>query len=452
MVSVREFVAKHRSFTSRHLIELAAILIAVQAICSPKLGAQIANETPVAQQHFQLQPGQAIDFKNLPEDVLNCDECRRRLGLPPLPQPIIESKVETGKPLETRSIVNAMKVAQKPEEVTKTDPQVEAKKVEVATTTPTLKQLGKPEDESSAKRSTPDAHRMEGVLTSPATQRIEIEILKRQLQERDAHLKQFSDMQSKVEERIDQLVRMNEELAKKDAGRQAEIDRLQKSSEQALQSRELELSNLRADLASVRADANEKSKRLNDQLIEVESKKSKELAKLNSELIEAKQARIDAVANLRKEFAAAQESAAKEIVQSNAEQAKTVESQRTTIRKLEEQLANAEKVQREDAERLGKLREDLKAAFAERTKAVNELAKRSKKEKTDELQKSKSTESAKPSPAASQPKADDSAKVPAIVKPSEPAKTTTPTEQPAANPETNSIPIENEPPKKRRAF
>ncbi len=374
-----EFISKQALFSSkccRGLVAflLVAFLLVLAAIpLSPSLG----------QQHFQVQPGQAIDISSMPADILNCAECRHRLGLPPLSSVHSESKPQPAKPSENRSVTNAVKLETK-----------------------NLKQPGEPASQPFTKPLASDLLRVDGVLISPATQRSEIEILKRQLQERDAQLKEFGKTQSNVEERIDQLVRMNEDLAEKDTGRRAELDRLQKTSIQALQRRELELSNLRADLATVPEDANEKTKRLNDQLLEIESKKSRETAKLNKELIEAKQAGIDAVENLRKDFASSKETDANRTAQAMAEKSKTVESQQTTIRKLEEQLEKANKTQRDDAERNTKLREDLNAAFAARTKALE-----------DEL-----------------------------------AKPNNPFEPPATNPQLKPSPVESEPIQTRRAF
>jgi hypothetical protein len=432
MVCRRAFIAKYglSSFKYRHGI--VVFLFVFQAITFSQSLAQ--------QQHFQWQPGQPIDISSLPEEVLNCDECRRRLGLPPLPQASPEK-------------IPAKKGEPKKEDSSKSEPvNVELKKVEIPNVKPSLKLLGEPDSPPAAKPSVPDALRVDGVLTSPATQRIEIEILKRQLQERDVQLKQFGQMQSNVEERIDQLVRMNEDLAKKDAGRQAELDRLQKSSEKTLQARELELSNLRADLATVRADANEKTKRLNDQLLEVENRKSNEIAKLSQELIEAKQSRIDAIANLRKEMAASKEAATTETVRTLAEQAKTLESQQVTIRKLEEQVAKAEQVQREDAERIAKLRKELSTAVDARSKALENVAKRPIPQEIQTAQPSQQTTTAKEPPSVASSKEDPTPAAQAPDKPNEPAIATTKVDATPTNLPPTPAPAESKPTPKRRAF
>ncbi len=97
----------------------------------------------------------------------------------------------------------------------------------------------------------PDTMRLDGVLVSPAQQKIEIEILKRQLEDRDAHLKKFNEMQANVEERMDQLVRLNEELAKKkEATQRTELERQRAQFAAATQEHELAVSNLRAELTN----------------------------------------------------------------------------------------------------------------------------------------------------------------------------------------------------------
>ena len=440
MISLRDVNRIHRSLATRNRTKLAAFLLALNVFPYANLDAQVAVEAP-AQQHFQWQPGQPIDLLKLPEDVLNCDECRHRLGLPPLPKKVAELNSSTIKPAETKSIAKALKEQPKAEPPTK----------ELAASKPTMKQLGQQIDEKPSKTSTPDALRVEGVLTSPATQKIEIEILKRQLAERDAHLKQFSEMQKNVEERIDQLVRLNEDLAKKDAGRQVELDRVQKTSQQTIQARDLEISNLRADLASVRAESNEQRKRLTDELAESENVKAKEIARLSNEVIETQKARVEAVASLRKELSSSQDAVASQNKQAVAEHSKTVETQKATIRKLEEQLEKAEKAQHEDAERLEKARKEVEVAHSERTKALSELAKQTKAANAQTPKKSKNVESAKKAPADAPSTAKDGTVAEPIVKASEPTKGAVNAEQPEKAP-SKPAPVENEPIKNRRAF
>ncbi len=485
------FTASRRAVSTAFLIALASMPLHAQQVIIESQSS-IVREIPT-QNHFRLQPGQPIDIGKLPEDVLNCDECRRRLGLPPLVKPTVEKIVAQSGPSEAKSIATNLNDKNKPSE-TIPEPKLETASGSVkatasnATKKELLQSASSSSTESSSSTKSPDVKKpdsnlsgfiksksqsespkqdprtppaspspsdsmiVEGTLISPATQKIEIEILKKQLQERDNHLKKFSAMQSDVEQRIDQLVRMNEEFAKKDAARQIETDRLQKTSEQTLQARELELSNLKAELSSVRAEAREQAKRLSDQLAETDSAKSKEIAKLSNELIEAKQARVDAMANLRIELAESQKKAMSETSKAISEQLKTIELQRTNIRELETQMANAEKVQQEDASRIEKLRKELASANAARVKVTSDPATQTTSEKANESKDPKTSETAKAeakSKSKSKPKNADELP-PASVKTDPSVTKATPSSSKEAEP--RQAPIENEPTTKRRSF
>jgi len=496
----RPLTASRRALSTASLIALASMpLQAQQVIIESQIvlpvitdGSAIPVQSSVVrellpQNHFRSQPGQPIDISKLPEDVLNCDECRRRLGLPPLIKPIVEKIVARSEPSEAKSIATILNDKTKPSEpipqpkseTPKPEtlkPETQSGSVKATTAKPTkeepsqstsskessgfVKSASKPDSpkqdprtpQSSSSPSPSDSMIMEGVLISPATQKIEIEILKKQLQERDNHLKKFSAMQSDVEQRIDQLVRMNEELAKKDATRKIETERIQKTSEQTLQARELELSNLKAELSSVRAETREQAKRLSDQMTETDSSKSKEIAKLSTELINAKQARVDAMANLRIELAASQKNAMSETSKAIAEQLKTIETQRANIRELETQLANAEKIQQEDATRIEKLRKELAATNAARNKVPSDPAAPTASEKADASKNPKTSESAKTEPKSkSKSKPKTAGELPPVsVKPDVADAKATPSN--SKEPEPKPAPVENEPTTKRRAF
>ncbi len=447
----RSFVWPCRSASIAFLVALASLPLQAQEVIfeshplSPMTiqgssipAPPVVNREVPTQEHYRPQPGQPVDLSKLSADVLNCDECRRRLGLPPLVKPIVEKIVARIEPNVATPVTPSPSDTIKPSE---------ALQKPLGDVKATLK-LESPQKEVRTSQPSPsDLMLVEGVLTSPATQKIEIEILKKQLQERDNHLKKLSAMQSDVEQRIDQLVKMNEELAKKDAGRQIEMERLQKTSDQTIQARDLELSNLKAELSSVRAEAREQAKRLSDQLADTDNAKSIEIAKLSNELIESKKARVDAMTNLRAELASSQKNAMSETGKAITEQLKTIETQRANIRELETQLAKAEKVQQDDAARLDKLRKELAAANAERTKGISETAIQSNQDKKRDPSKNpsasdtakadtKSKSKAKAAEPATDPAKSNATPAPVIA-----------SEKPAITPPT---PVENEP--KRRAF
>ena len=404
---------------------------------------------PLAPSHLQWQPGHPIDIRSLPADVLNCDECRRRLGLQPLVKAIKEKEVVANNTTASKP-ADASISTEKPSLVNSTPPSKSSSDAEVepassATTKPLI--TNKPATVAKP-TSNPETLRVEGVLLSPATQRIEIEILKKQLLERDLHLKQFGEMHSKVEERIDELVRLNEDLAKKDASRRIEIDRMQQSSQQILQKSDLALSDLKAELSSARAEAREQTVRLSNELAEAESSKTKEVTKLSNELMEAKQSRLEALANLRKELASTQKNALTETSGSIAEQLKTIEAQRLSIREMESKLAKAEVAQREDADRIEKFRKELTEANSSRTKILSETALRSEGDKNE----------SPANPVMPQGKANSTKSKQKAKTIREAVANSTVEKIPDASPKSESpnaapsAPVPTEPPKNRRAF
>jgi hypothetical protein len=169
---------------------------------------------------------------------------------------------------------------------------------------------------------------VDGILTSPAAQKIEIELLKKQLEERDRLLSDLSKMQNLVDERMDGMVRTNNELLKKDEERSKELERLQRAGDLAVQERELAIANLRAELSSARADSKSQLATLAKRLLEVQQSKSEEVLKLSEQLLAAKKAPDTSTAT--------GSSTAKDVALSEAES--VVQQQKQTIEEMQNAL------------------------------------------------------------------------------------------------------------------
>jgi ribosomal protein L18E len=190
---------------------------------------------------------------------------------------------------------------------------------------------------------------VDGVLTSPTAQKIQIDLLRRQLNERDNLLNEFSRTQKSLEERIDSIVRSNEQLSQKENLRANELDRVQRESEKNVQERDLQIANLRAELAGARAETKSQLTMLSKQLTETQQSKSAEIAKLSDELLAAKKARINDI-NLAKVQQSGKHR--NDLVQAEKvieEQRKMIQDLQTALKKLGSQLEkldNADKVEK----------------------------------------------------------------------------------------------------------
>ncbi|MDZ4847778.1 MAG: hypothetical protein SGI77_00655 [Pirellulaceae bacterium] len=381
------FISCKVAFASASLLMIAAASHAQQ----PAEEASKTAPTMKPPVHYIPQPGQPVDIRNLPDEILNCNECRRRLGLPPFVTITVEKIVVPVPPTEAKPIVNDA------------NSNIEDVKPNESTNRP----MGQSENEqpnmSNAHSRASSLMMVDGVLTSPMSQKIEIEILKKQLQERDSLIKSISSTQSDVVGRIDQLVRMNEGLSKKDADRQIEFDRLQKMTEKDSHERDLELSNLRSELANARAESRNQLSVLSDQLAEAQRSKADEVSKLSNELIESKKARIDALASLRQELAAEKKAELDDSNRAIEEQNRSIETLQTSLTEMQLNIEKAEKAHHEDAERIEAIRKELAASNADRARLQEDLIARPTPGKSKQKKTVEATIIAKPKAAIAKP-------------------------------------------------
>lgn len=193
-------------------------------------------------------------------------------------------------------------------------------------------------DQTSAAPISPDSLIVDGVLTSPTAQKIQIDILKKQLDERDNLLNEFSRMQKSLEERIDSIVRSNDQLSQKESLRAKELERLHRESEKNIQERDLHIANLRAELAGARADTKNQLTMLAKQLTEAQHSKSAEIVKLSDELLAARKARLEDVSSAKGQQTAEQQNELVEAEKVVEEQRKVIQDLQTALKKLGNQL------------------------------------------------------------------------------------------------------------------
>ncbi len=193
-------------------------------------------------------------------------------------------------------------------------------------------------DQTSIAPISPDSLIVDGVLTSPTAQKIQIDILKKQLDERDNLLNEFSRMQKSLEERIDSIVRSNEQLSQKENLRAKELERVHRESEKNIQERDLQIANLRAELAGARADAKNQLTVLAKQLTEAQQSKSAEIVKLSDELLAARKARLDQISSAKGQQTTEQHDELVEAEKVVEEQRKVIQDLQTALKKLGNQL------------------------------------------------------------------------------------------------------------------
>ncbi len=193
-------------------------------------------------------------------------------------------------------------------------------------------------DQTSVAPISPDSLIVDGVLTSPTAQKIQIDILKKQLDERDNLLNEFSRMQKSLEERIDSIVRSNEQLSQKESLRAKELERLHRESEKNIQERDLHIANLRAELAGARADTKNQLTMLAKQLTEAQHSKSAEILKLSDELLAARKARLEQISSAKGQQTTEQHNELVEAEKVVEEQRKVIQDLQTALKKLGNQL------------------------------------------------------------------------------------------------------------------
>ncbi len=185
----------------------------------------------------------------------------------------------------------------------------------------------------------PESLIVDGVLTSPTAQKIQIDLLKSQLAERDSLLNEFSRMQKTIEERMDLIVRSNDQLSQKDSARIKELHQLQRESEKAVQERELQIANLQSELAGARADTKNQLTMLAKQVMEAQQSKTSEVIKLSDQLLAARKARTDDIDSAKVQFTTEQQNELVEAEKVVDEQRKVIQDLQTALKRLGSQLA-----------------------------------------------------------------------------------------------------------------
>jgi hypothetical protein len=185
---------------------------------------------------------------------------------------------------------------------------------------------------------------VDGILTSPTAQKIQIDLLKSQLTERDALLNEFSRMQKMLEDRMDVIVRSNDQLAQKDSVRVKELDRLQRESEKAVQERELQIANLQAELAGARADAKNQLTMLAKQVMEAQQSKTSEIIKLSDQLLAARKVRTEDIDTAKTQLTAEQQNELAEAEKVVEEQRKAIQDLQSALKRLGSQLSRLDQI------------------------------------------------------------------------------------------------------------